>query len=447
MRYRHSRVQGAGRPGKTLVMFALLLPVLLGMIGLALDGGLLLATYRQTQNAADAAALAAAVDLSKGASNGTAQTVGQNYVTSYNNVTGATVRVNIPPSTGSKYAGNPNYAEAIVSYPYSTSFIQLLGVPRSQTVTARSVAGHEPTSGNPGVITLTQATPRGILISGGTLSINGTISDDSTNSSTALDVLGSAKVYASQVLVSGGVTGSANVQNYPSGGGTGGLQHNTGINYADPLVNLPTPTTANGVVNAYWDRNGVSQASAQNLSITSGTATLKPGIYQSITIGGTANVTFQPGIYVISGGLSGTGLSISGGTVTGSGIMFYNTGNNYNATNGTTGTTYGSISISADPNVSFTDITSLNTSSSIFDGIAFFQDRNNSQIVSFAGGTTGSKITGTTYAPAAQLTISGSGTWQSQLIVGNLLVSGSPTLTINPTGAVLGQAGNVYLVE
>jgi len=431
-----------------LVMFALLLPVLLGMVGLTIDGGLLLATYRQTQNAADAAALAAAVDLSNGASNSTAQSTGATYVQTYNNMSGATVTVNIPPSTASRYAGNSNYAEAIVTYPYRTSFIQLLGVPRSQSVSARSVAGHEPTSGNPGVITLLKNATFGILITGGTLSVNGTISDDSTSASTALEVAGSAKMYANQVLVSGGVTGAADVQNYPSGGGNGGLQSKTGVTYPDPLVNLPTPTTANGVVNTYWDQNGVAQSSAQNISIPSGTYTLKPGIYQSITIGGTTtNVTFQPGIYVLSGGLSGTALSISGGTVSASGVMFYSTGNNYNATSGTSGTTYGKISISADPNVNFTDISSVNTSSSIFDGVVFYQDRSNTQVMSLAGGTTGSSIKGTTYAPTAELIISGSGTWQSQLIVGWLSVSGAPNIIINPTGAVLGKAGNVYLVE
>ena len=54
------------RSGKTLVMFAILLPVLLGMTGLVIDGGLLMAAHRQVQNAADAAALAAAMDKYRG---------------------------------------------------------------------------------------------------------------------------------------------------------------------------------------------------------------------------------------------------------------------------------------------------------------------------------------------------------------------------------------------
>src|SRR4051812_44270169 len=49
------------RSGKVLVMFALMLPVLLGMVGLAIDCGLLITAHREAQNAADAAAMAAAM--------------------------------------------------------------------------------------------------------------------------------------------------------------------------------------------------------------------------------------------------------------------------------------------------------------------------------------------------------------------------------------------------
>ena len=57
---------GRRRPGQTLVLFALLFPVLLGMVGLVIDGGLIMAAQRQVQNAADAAALAASMDRVRG---------------------------------------------------------------------------------------------------------------------------------------------------------------------------------------------------------------------------------------------------------------------------------------------------------------------------------------------------------------------------------------------
>jgi Flp pilus assembly protein TadG len=58
---RSSRRHAVGRNyryGEILIMFALLLPVLLGMTELVIDGGLMMAVQRQRQNPADAAAMA-----------------------------------------------------------------------------------------------------------------------------------------------------------------------------------------------------------------------------------------------------------------------------------------------------------------------------------------------------------------------------------------------------
>ena len=141
---------GTKRPGQTLVMFVLLTPALLGMVGLTIDGGLMLVTHRQTQNAADAAALAAAVDLNNNLLPPIPQNTAQTYVQTYNNMPNATTApyVNIPPLSGphssaSIGSASNNYAEAIITYPFQTSFIQVLGVNSSQQVTARAVAGYE----------------------------------------------------------------------------------------------------------------------------------------------------------------------------------------------------------------------------------------------------------------------------------------------------------------
>jgi hypothetical protein len=57
------------------------------LVGVAVDGGLVLATYRQTQNA-DAAALAA-VELFHGQSTATAMTTASNHVQTYNSTANA----------------------------------------------------------------------------------------------------------------------------------------------------------------------------------------------------------------------------------------------------------------------------------------------------------------------------------------------------------------------
>src|SRR4051812_10784734 len=110
-----SRLLDARRPGKILVTFVLTLPILLGMVGLVLDSGLLLASQRSGQNAADAAAMAAAMDLYRGATAATATTTATTFVqnSSYNDLSSANVTINIPPTSG-QYIGNNHYAEAIV---------------------------------------------------------------------------------------------------------------------------------------------------------------------------------------------------------------------------------------------------------------------------------------------------------------------------------------------
>ena len=51
--------------GQIAVMFALLTPILLGLVGLVVDGGLAMVQYRRGQVSLDSAALAAAAQLNK----------------------------------------------------------------------------------------------------------------------------------------------------------------------------------------------------------------------------------------------------------------------------------------------------------------------------------------------------------------------------------------------
>jgi len=407
MRHYPSRHPSPNRPGKTLVMFALLLPLLLGMVGLAIDSGLLLATYRQTQNAADAAATAAAMDLINNLSIATAQATGATYVQTYNNMAGATVTINIPPASG-PHAGNTTYAEAIVSYPYKTSFIQLLGVNKNQTVTARAVAGKESVPVVEGILTLQQNPPggNGLTVSGGaTLSVDGPIVVNATTS---------------------------------------------GVKYTDPLVNLVVPTTSNGVVNTNYGTlsgSGTNQTLSSSGSTPSAvnvnngrSATLLPGIYQSISVARDSTVTFEPGIYVLAGG----GMTISKrATISGSGVMFYNTANNYIASTGADGSSpqFGAITIHGGTTFNLSGITS---SGSPFIGMLVFQDRSNTDTITVSG-TSDANVSGTFYAPTANVTISGSATYDSQFIVGTMTVTGgSPAINIVPPAP---RAPLVYLVE
>jgi hypothetical protein len=389
-------------------MFALLLPVLLGMLGLVIDSGMLMAAYRQTQNTADAAALAAALDLFRGASAGTSTSstplnsantlVAANSprspsLTLYTNQGGTIDALNIPPATG-PYAGNSNYAEAIVSRPLSTLFVQILGVNSSQKVAARAVAGYEPITAGEGAIVLRTDTQPGITLNGNNtrLIVNGGITDNSFGGGvdqygnavtsslggygfrTQTSTQSVAPVAATAIRVAGGIDNVDNYRYYDSSFANyydpSNIDRPVFANLQeaapDPLASLATPTTSSGVVNVQtyptflggnnqWNTTATSpqnfnigngdtavfpQGIYGNVSINGGTVTLTPGIYSSIGING-GTVTMSSGIYVLNAanlnGSQPVSFSVANGaTVTdnGLGVMIYNTGSDYNPTTG-----------------------------------------------------------------------------------------------------------------
>src|SRR5947209_14150709 len=93
------------RPAKTLVLFLLLLPVLLGMVGLVIDLGLVLAGHRQAQNAADAAALSVTSGRLRGLSLADASAAASLLLEKQFGLPGDALTVNSSPSQGA-YAGN-----------------------------------------------------------------------------------------------------------------------------------------------------------------------------------------------------------------------------------------------------------------------------------------------------------------------------------------------------
>src|SRR5690606_34100503 len=107
--------------------------------------------------------------------------------------------------------------------------------------------------------------------------------------------------------------------------------------HSDTLLFLPPPTTASGVPAVFPGPNGQTFSSPQHVSVTVGkgdAVTFAPGIYGSITISGEGpgTVIFHPGIYVLLGGQGDPAYALrleTGAAVTGEGVLFYNTGSNY----------------------------------------------------------------------------------------------------------------------
>ncbi len=127
--------------GNVLVLAAMCIPLLIGFAGMALDVGLLYRVRQNVQIAANAGAVAGALDYIHSANGTSAQNAGAaaatlNGFTSGTN--GATVTINTPPTSGPLTSAG--YVEAIVTEDSPTNFMALFGFGKVN-VTARAVAG------------------------------------------------------------------------------------------------------------------------------------------------------------------------------------------------------------------------------------------------------------------------------------------------------------------
>jgi Flp pilus assembly protein TadG len=255
--------KGERRAGVVLVLAALSLVAMLGIVAIALDGGLLLSQKRSLQAAADAAALAAATDLFNKASPDTANRDAQAVATTNlqnsfpGNLTRPTTTVNIPPSSGN-YANpldGPACAEVIIQYTPQSYFSAIFGAGVTPPITARAVARGPY---NRAVILLD---PNG-----------GSLPNVNTN----------GKVVVASVI--------------------------------DPLLYLPEP-----------DPNSLPVRTRNTLKITGNNpVTLDPGVYiGGIVSDGNGNVTMNSGVYYMQGG----GFSFTGeGNLIANGILLFSQG-------------------------------------------------------------------------------------------------------------------------
>lgn len=111
-----SRIQRRAQSGQAIVLIALMMVGLLGMAGLALDGGSLLLLQRQAQKVADLAAMSAAIARCEGANDDTVR-LRAFETAEANEVDRANVQVSFPSSTDT---------EVIVRLPKDPYFIQLV---------------------------------------------------------------------------------------------------------------------------------------------------------------------------------------------------------------------------------------------------------------------------------------------------------------------------------
>jgi hypothetical protein len=402
------------RRGAVAAQAAVCLAALLGVAALALDGGTLYTERRHAQSTADAAALAAAVELTKNRPQvsattpdpmPTGKTVGAGKQSALdvaaangyaNDTTRSVVTVNIPPKSGN-FAGKLGYAEVIVQYNQPRTFSKFWGTKTDIPVKARAVARWDPIWDASILVLNKTASPALTLTGGSAIKVPGTVIVDSSGGS-AVNLNGSGtSLTAPEVDVVGGYN--------PSSGAGYSPTPVKGVDVADPLASLALPNPASLPVQ-----------STSQMRIKSGSVTLNPGVYQGgISVTNGAIVTLNPGIYYLEGP-GGLMVQNTGSTLKGTEVLIYN-----GETNGTTNnpSSVGSITIQSGGVAQLSPM-----SSGTWKGISIFQDRNATTAMTIKGGS-GTNISGMIYAPKAAVTANGG----SDIIPGVSFISDTLTLT------------------
>lgn len=439
--------------GSVLLMSAFLMTALLGFVGLATDVGLLLRAKRNMQIAADAAAVAGALDYKYNGSTSSASSAACAAAAS-NGVSGActtgacsgvsatTICVNTPSLSG--YHTSGAYTEAIVVELAPTIFMRIFGA-NSFRVGGRAVAG---TGLNNGCIWALSKSGTDVSLTGsGSITAQNCEIYDNSSATNALTLTGSGSISAKQIAIVGGYTdtGSGHISPNPP---------TTGIGPATDPLN-PTPPTVS---------TGTCSSNCNPSDAGSGNMTLQPGVYNSISNTGSGTLTLSPGNYTITGNLTNTG---SGSLILGAGN--YSIGGNFSST-GSSSVTIGSGLYTIGGNLSLTGSGAMTGSgvtfytlgsdtltgsghmnltaptSGTYDGMLIYQPPSDAHAMSITG-SGGDKIQGILYAPGAPLTLTGSGslTVSLDIIVDTLKVTGSGSITdtnysvVTNTGSILNK--------
>lgn len=427
------------RRGQSLVGFLLILPVLIGALGLAVDLGW--SYYRQeaAEAAGQAAALASATYAGSQSSGnpvcGTHNVVCQSATKCPNTLPSPAV-TNI--DVACQYAKDNGFANSAggvqnvmvasgtgtptgltgVSVSYWVQVTTAESIAQTFTATyggkygqisARSTAGYMKSSG--GCIYV-------IGSSGTTVNFSGT---PSINSGCGIYIESPS---SASVLASGSpsvtVTGGAQID--MMGGTLGSVSYSPSpttitTSPGDPMSGLTAPT-ASGCSSAGVVLSG-SATKTFSPCVSGGTMTITSGI----TLSGTPTVTFDPGVYILQGGIS-----MSGGTLNATGgVMLY-------AASGGVTMSAGTVNFVA-------------PSSGAYQGIALFQPTTNSTAMTLSGGS-GLHMTGAVYVPAANLTYSGgSGVSANNttIVCKAITWSGATYINAAATTAYSGTSGPVLI--
>jgi Flp pilus assembly protein TadG len=430
-----------GQGGQAVVLVGISFMALLFAVGLAIDAGQLFVAKRTMQEAADAASFAGSIQLYLGGTQVQARAAAVADAT-LNGFTdganGVTVTVNAPPTSGA-YLNDALSVEVIIVQQVKTSLVPAEAA--FNPVRARSVAQSAPFQSGFAIVSLhpgagpciTVSSSGGIVVpeASGPPARGGAVQANCTG--TAVNLSGSGGindpigVYSvGTISNSGRVTGNI-IQPAPK--------------QRDPFAGFPKPPASTPYVSN-------SQLTVPSSACNPATP-LQPGVYNGGIVDNQdpatcPNVYLGTGVFVLRGG----GLNQNaqnGGTikvVPGGGAMIFNTHSAYPGTPGTCGDIIASQG-------GVIDIQSMTAAQSPqYHGMAIYQDAACTNTITIqSNGALNAH--GTLYAPSAtfQIESQSSGTIDAQIVVDNINIASSGTLTVNYTPSGSAQTSLPSLVE
>jgi len=405
------------RRGATAIMFAFMLPVVIGFVGIGVEVGYWYTSKRNLQGAADAGAVAGVYENLNGSLTAVAQAqaLAEAERNDYDNTTGS-FTYNDPPAAGSAYTGDANAVQVVLSEPRNLFFSSMHhsgAVTLNGTATATLGEGSEAC-----MLALSTTAAKAINASGSTtIDMNGCKVASNSSASNAINMSGSGTLNADCLYAVGGVTGESSSDCTKEGAPA----------TTDPYASLTVSDADIGTCDFSGSGNSAYSPSSDG--------NLQPGTYcRGLSIAAGRTMVMNAGTYYIDGG----GFSVSGSAnVSGTGVTIILTNKN--------GGSYGAVDIAGGATIDLAAPTS-----GTYSGILFFQHPSApysaSNTFNFNGGST-MELTGVIYVPNNAIDFAGGNTTTGNCtkIVG-LTVDFSGNAEINNNCAGTGVT-SIYLLD
>jgi hypothetical protein len=387
-----------------MIIFAIAALVLVGFVALSVDTGFLMAEKRQTQSAADAAALAGAKALFDGNEDEIVSSA-KAYGAENAGVSQDAVVVNWPPATG-EYAGVENereYVQVTISKDVDKFFLGAVYSGDDWEVGASAVAGVELVPSDYGLIALGEPG----------IQLTGTADISITNGGSAMSNADIDRNGASNIFVTAGtIDANGTIDEGPGWSAPDGIRDGQPV-VPDPIeaagIAAPTRPTTLGVT----DCGGSPPRNC----------TMSHGLYQNQTVDISRTATMGAGVYYFDNAdvvLGGDNAHLIGNNV----IMYFTNGSTLSITPGT---------VDLVGHSSFSKIAIWVADDTALD----------------AGGNSDLFVEGIIYAPEAQVTLRGTGAdvVHGQVFVHDLEIVGTGYMGIRYVRTVDTSRPKVFLVN